>query len=68
MWVRRDPNNGQVWDELTDTQMANLIAACRAGQRPDVSDVLEHTDNRVLFAVTHPGRVPAGTATYTRVS
>lgn len=65
-WVRRDPDSGQLWDELTDTQMGNLIAACRAGERPDVSEVLERTEDRVVFAVTEPGRVPAGTATYTR--
>lgn len=67
-WVRRDPDSGQVWDELTDTQMGNLIAACRAGQRPDVSEVVEHTDDRVTLAVISEGRVPAGTATYTRES
>jgi hypothetical protein len=66
VWVRRDPDGGQVWDELTETQMGNLIAACRAGERPDVSEVLERTEDRVVFAVTNEGGVPAGTATYTR--
>ena len=64
MWVRRDPESEQIWDEITDEQMGNLLTAVRNGQRPDVSRVLECSDTRVVLAVREPGGASAGTATY----
>ena len=64
MWLRRDPESEQIWDEITDEQMGNLLTAVRNGQRPDVSRVLERSDTRVVLAVREPGGASGGTATY----